>query len=194
MKYFLTYEKDSGQITGCYPENRRNIPKPNLLVSEEDYKKFHAAQSKYEIRDAEFVERIVDEDELFEIAKQSAETNINIYADNYRKKFVPNELKEEYALKEVAARAYEDNLATEKQITLLSVEAEALGIGIEDHASAIINQANLLADIWALIIQIRAEARLAVRAAKSQDELTAILESFEQKAAGKFALLQGAKN
>lgn len=117
--------------------------------------------------------------------KQVAEKATNKAADAYRQKFVPDELAEEYKIKEAAALAHLSGTATTGQTAMLAAENTDLNA----QANIIIAKAAAFAQIWPLIIGMRTQTNAAIRAAKSFKAIIEILQNSQTNAAKQFAEL-----
>lgn len=104
--------------------------------------------------------------------KTAAEKAINKAAYDYRQKFVPDALIEEYKIKEIAAQAYLDDKATDEQIAILDTN----DTNIETEAKAISQKAKAFSEIWPLIIAKRMQSNKAIRRAENKEAILNILQ------------------
>lgn len=117
--------------------------------------------------------------------KQVAEIATNKAANAYRQKFVPDELAEEYKIKEAAALAHLAGTANTGQTAMLAAE----NTDLDAQANIIISKAAAFAQIWPLIITMRTQTNAAIRVAKSFKAIIKILQNSQTQAAEQFAEL-----
>lgn len=110
--------------------------------------------------------------------KTAAEKAINKAAYDYRQKFVPDALIEEYKIKEIAAQAYLDDKATDEQIAILDTN----DTNIETEAKAISQKTKAFSEIWPLIIAKRMQSNKAIRRAENKEAILNILQKSQIEA------------
>lgn len=192
MKYYFTYEENTGQITGCYPEKMKNIPTPNILVSEETYKKFHENQLKYEIRDGKFVERIITDVKKIANLRNDCLIELHRLADSYHNKISqasPQKLAR-YEAKAKAAAAFVADAATDIDLALLQPEADARGLTLEQHVDAILAANAAFTTAAGVIEAVEAKGKAAITAATTIEELEVIRAKIPTEAQTAFAAWQ----
>lgn len=192
MDYYFTFEENTGQITGCYPKKLKNIPTPNILVSEAIYKKFHENQLKFEIRDGQFVERIITEAEKIKNLKNDCLIELRRLADHYHNEISqasPQKLAR-YEAKAKAAAAFVAGIATDIDLALLQPEAEARGLTLEQHVDAILAANAAFTTAAGVIEAVEAKGKAAINAATTIEELEAIRAKIPTEAQTAFAAWQ----
>lgn len=87
------------------------------------------------------------------------------------------EERDTWQAKELAARAFVDNVAEPTEIDMLETEASYLGVQAADVAATIIGKADLFKKLMGLAAGVRGKARVAIRAATTPAELQAATDA-----------------
>ncbi len=134
--------------------------------------------------------------------KIEVEVAINKTAAAYQEKIVPNELKEEYKRKEVAARNYLKLRANKQDVAILKAEIKSYALNtsasskkldysdtltseqeselkLREHAKVIVAKAEKIDSLWANVVAFRSKYKAAIRLAKSEQEIENLIQEMQ---------------